>query len=303
MEFWQEFLATSSGQEFVAGGIGGMAGVIAGHPLDTIRIHIQQPKALPMISTSMADISQRINALGGLSAFFKGMGPPLASIAVQNAVAFSTYDHFLRTLWGKTDDPPPYRRVAMAGFGAGLIQTAILTPVELVKIRLQLSTSVPQSRIGPLDVVRSIFRLEGLPGLYRGLGITILRDAPAFALYFSSNEYTLEWLHPGCRKSKENSLLTSFIAGGVAGITSWIICYPPDVIKSRLQAQGAPGSSSKYTGIIDCLRKSIKEEGCTVLWRGLGTAVVRAFIANAALFTARDISLRFMPKERKAASP
>ncbi|KAH7307382.1 hypothetical protein KP509_22G056500 [Ceratopteris richardii] len=303
MGIGREFLTSTGGQEFVAGGIGGMASVIAGHPFDTIRIYMQQPRARTMTSTSMVDVSHRINALGGLSAFYKGMAN-CSILTKQNAVIFYTYERFSRMLGKDEDeDPLPYSKVAMAGFGTGLIQTSILTPVELVKIRLQLSTSMSQSRIGPLDVARSIFRAEGLPGFYRGLGITILRDAPAFAIYFTSNEYTLDLLHPGRTETSEISLLTTATAGGVAGVTSWITCYPQDVIKSRLQAQGAPGSPIKYTGIIDCFKKSIKEEGCRVMWRGLGNAVIRAFIANAAVFTAREISLRFMPKERKAASP
>lgn len=35
MDFWPEFLASSWGKEFVAGGFGGTAGVISGYPLDS----------------------------------------------------------------------------------------------------------------------------------------------------------------------------------------------------------------------------------------------------------------------------
>lgn len=230
-----------------------MAGVIAGHPLDTLRIHLQQPRM--GTPNSALSLIRRINAVGGPLAFFKGMGAPLASVPFQNAVTFQTYALFSRALSVDKDVPPSYQRVSMAGFGAGFIQTSILTPVELIKIRLQLHSSTTTNVIGPLALVRSIMATEGVRGLYRGLGITILRDAPAHALYFGSYEYTREWLHPGCRKSGKESLFTMLMAGGIAGVASWISCYPLDVLKSRLQAQGAPGSSNKYAGILDCLRK------------------------------------------------
>lgn len=301
MEFWPEFLASNWGREFVAGGLGGMAGVIAGHPLDTLRIHLQQPVGSSSTPPSAFNLIRRINATGGPFAFFKGMGAPLASIPVQNAVTFQAYAQLSRMLsCGNEADPPSYQKVAVAGLGAGFIQTSILTPVELVKIRLQLYSSTAQTQIGPFALARSILRTEGIGGLYRGLGITILRDAPAHALYFTSYEYTRELLHPGCRQSGQESPLTMLTAGGIAGVASWVLLYPLDVLKSRLQAQGGPGIPNKYTGIADCLRKSVQEEGVRVLWRGLGAAGTRAYLVNGAIFTAYELSLRFMPKERKA---
>lgn len=194
-------------------------------------------------------------------------------------------------------EPPSFKGVAMGGFGAGAIQSLILTPVELVKIRLQLQnskTATSSQQVyrhkGPVDVARSILRREGLKGLYRGFTITVLRDAPAHCVYFWSYEYMREWLHPGCRKNCQESLRTMLMAGGLAGVSSWICCYPLDVLKTRLQAQSQ--SSQTYNGIVDCFSKSVKAEGYGVLWRGIGTAVSRAFVVNGAVFAAYEIALR-----------
>lgn len=303
MEFWPEFLAGNWGQEFVAGGVGGMAGVIAGHPLDTIRIHLQQPRVGSADACKTAfSLIRHINSTKGPLAFFKGMGPPLATVAIQNAVTFQAYALFSRAQSdGCEDSPPPYHRVALAGLGAGFIQTAILTPVELIKINLQLSATKPaishdgrlmRTNSGPLSVAHSIVAKEGFRGLYRGLTITIIRDAPAHALYFGSYEYIREWLHPGCRKSGQETLFTMLTAGGLAGVASWVCCYPWDVVKSRLQAQGV--GNSKYAGIFDCLKTSIREEGFSVLWKGLGTAITRAYLVNSAIFSTYELALRFI---------
>ena len=208
---------------------------------------------------------------------------------LQNALAFQTYAILSRAVDGhcsSSNDPPSYRGVALGGFGTGAIQSLVLSPVELVKIRLQLL----RSPTGPRDVAQSILRAEGFRGLYRGLTITVLRDAPAHGVYFSTYEYTREWLHPGCRKDGCESFGTMLLAGGLAGVASWICCYPLDVVKTRLQAQSR--SCERYGGIVDCFRKSVREEGYHVLWRGLGTAVLRAFIVNGAIFTAYETALR-----------
>ncbi|MBA0748989.1 hypothetical protein Gogos_002957 [Gossypium gossypioides] len=305
MDFWPEFLASSWGKEFVAGGFGGMAGIISGYPLDTLRIRQQSTD-----SGSALRILRRVVATEGPGALYRGMAAPLASVtfqgsadkvicALQNAMVFQIYAILSRAFDSSVSatDPPSYKGVALGGVGTGALQSFMLTPVELIKIRLQLqNTSFPGSQsvgahTGPISAAKSILKTEGLRGIYRGFTITALRDAPSHGFYFWTYEYMREQLHPGCRKSGQETLRTMLIAGGLAGVASWVCCYPLDVVKTRLQAQ-SPASPQKYNGIIDCLHKSVKQEGYSVLWRGLGTAVARAFVVNGAIFSAYEIALR-----------
>ncbi|WCJ40745.1 Mitochondrial substrate carrier family protein [Euphorbia peplus] len=294
MDFWPEFLASSWGKEFVAGGFGGVAGILSGYPLDTLRIRQQQNSN----SGSAISILRRVVGSEGPAALYRGMAAPLASVSFQNAMVFQIYAILSRSFGSSLspNEPPSYRGVAMAGVGTGALQSFMLTPVELVKIRLQLQdkTQAKQHQIdshrGPVSVAKSIIRKEGLRGIYRGFGITILRDAPAHGFYFWTYEYMREQLHPGCRKNGQESLNTMLVAGGLAGVASWASCYPLDVIKTRLQAQTP--SSIKYNGILDCFRRIVAEEGYHVLWRGLSTAVARAFLVNGAIFSAYEIALR-----------
>lgn len=296
MDFWPEFLASSWGREFVAGGFGGAAGIISGYPLDTLRIRQQQNAR----SGSAISILRNVVSAEGPSALYRGMAAPLASVTFQNAMAFQIYAVLSRALDPSVSpkDPPSYKGVALGGLGTGALQSLMLTPVELVKIRLQLQNTshaephqALQPHKGPISVAKSIMRTEGLRGMYRGLTITVLRDAPAHGVYFWTYEYMREQLHPGCRKARQESLDTMLAAGGLAGVASWMCCYPLDVIKTRLQAQ-SQSPSPKYNGIVDCFQKSVREEGYSVLTRGLGTAVSRAFVVNGAIFAAYEISLR-----------
>ncbi|CAN8233354.1 unnamed protein product [Cochlearia groenlandica] len=281
MDFWPEFMATSWGREFVAGGFGGVAGIISGYPLDTLRIRQQHSSR----SGSAFTILRRMLAVEGPTSLYRGMAAPLASVTFQNAMVFQIYAIFSRSFDSSLpmEEPPSYSGVALGGVGTGAMQSLMLSPVELIKIRLQLQ----QSNIGPIRLAKSILRTQGLKGIYRGLTITVLRDAPAHGLYFWTYEYIRENLHPGCRKSGEERLRTMLVAGGLAGVASWVACYPLDVVKTRLQ-QG----HGDYDGIADCFRKSITREGYGILWRGLGTAVARAFVVNGAIFAAYEVALR-----------
>ncbi|KAL6144711.1 hypothetical protein ACLB2K_055402 [Fragaria x ananassa] len=282
----EDFVASSWGREFVAGGFGGIAGIISGHPLDTIRIMQQSSKTGSAIS-----ILRNVVATQGPTALYRGITAPLASITFQSAIVFQTYAILSRALDPSSvspNDPPSYEGVALGGFGVGAVQSLMISPVELVKIRLQLQTGTQK---GPIDVAKSIMKAEGLKGMYRGLTITMLRDAPAHAFYFSTYEYMREQLHPGCRKTGKENLRATLVAGGLAGVASWLSCYPLDVVKTRLQAQSM-SPLPKYTGIVDCFRKSVREDGHGVLWRGLGTAVSRAFLVNGVIFAAYELALK-----------
>ncbi|OEL34979.1 Mitochondrial arginine transporter BAC2 [Dichanthelium oligosanthes] len=82
------------------------------------------------------------------------------------------------------------------------------------------------------------------------------------------------------------------MSGGLAGVASWVYCYPLDVVKSRLQAQAFP--ATRYRSVVDFFRRSVWEEGLPVLWRGLGTSMAWAFVVNGAIFSAYELALRFL---------
>lgn len=69
---------------------------------------------------------------------FKGMSSPLASVAVINAMIFGVYGNVQRRL----DDPTSLKSHALAGSVAGLVQSFICSPMELVKTRLQIQEQV-----------------------------------------------------------------------------------------------------------------------------------------------------------------
>lgn len=84
MDFWPEFMASSWGREFVAGGFGGVAGIISGYPLDTLRIRQQQSSK----SGSAFTILRRMLAVEGPASLYRGMAAPLASVTFQVLLSY-----------------------------------------------------------------------------------------------------------------------------------------------------------------------------------------------------------------------
>ena len=104
-----------------------------------------------------------------------------------------------------------------------VFQAFVCGPLELVKIQQQVRPDCTSAT----ETVKSIIEKSGFKGLSRGLGITVLREVPAFGLYFSSYEWMVNL--------KKDSAAWVFTAGGISGIISWIFTYPIDMVKTRLQ--------------------------------------------------------------------
>ncbi|XP_050346745.1 mitochondrial basic amino acids transporter-like [Nymphalis io] len=249
--------------DFIAGCIGGCAGIIAGHPLDTLKIHVQSGRGSPL------ECAKVLFKGGTLSNAYRGVGAPLGGIAGINAIVFGAYGNTKRML----PNPDSLLSHAIAGGAAGTLQSFACAPVELVKTRQQLVTPGQGMPAGAWAGARHILRTGGYRALFRGLSITIVRDSLSFAIYFTSYE---------AMTRGHQSAMKVFTAGGIAGVLSWVILYPVDVVKSRIQGD----TVGRYTGAWDCFVKSVRADGWRCMGRGLGTVTIRAFISNGACFTA-----------------
>ena len=72
---------------------------------------------------------------------FKGMAPPLAAVALQNAILFGVYGNVLNMLSDRKEgEKPPLSHVCVAAGASGAAQVWLVCPMELIKIKLQMQT-------------------------------------------------------------------------------------------------------------------------------------------------------------------
>jgi hypothetical protein len=141
-----------------------------------------------------------------------------------------------------------------------------------------------------------VVKTEGLRGLFRGLGTTICREVPGFGIYFFAYELMTRSTGDNAEPRPPVSTFHMLLAGGFSGTLSWVLTYPIDVVKSRLQIDGMDGVY-RYSGFMDCLKKSIQAEGYGVMTRGLTSTILRAFPTNAATFTVVTWVIRWVDKK------
>lgn len=224
------------------------------------------------------DCLRQLIAKEGIRGVYRGMSSPLAGVAGINAIVFGVYGNVQRNL----NDPSALNSYLIAGAAAGFSQSFFSSPMELAKSRVQVNGDT----FGPLKCLKDIYYKEGYRGIFRGLNITIVREVPAFSSYFITYEYLTR-----TKNNEPPSTMRMLMAGGLAGVVSWAIVYPVDVLKSRIQVDGMV-HPSKYLNAYDCLIKSIKSEGHSFLFKGLTPALVRSFPVNAACFVVVTWTMR-----------
>ena len=86
------------------------------------------------------------------------------------------------------------------------------------------------------------------------------------------------------------------LAGGVAGMTGWSVGTPMDVIKARLQMDGAR-EQKRYRGFVHCVTETARVEGPAIFFKSLGINCLRAFPVNMVVFAVYELALRVLRKQ------
>ena len=223
---------------------------------------------------------------------YKGMLSPMAGVGLINAILFGVQGNLSRLL------EPGLSSQCIAGGIAGAVQSIVCCPMELAKTRVQVQSSVKKAYGGSCDCLLKVYQQHGIKGCYKGMTLTLLRETPAFAIYFGTFELFCHKLTPERDSIDCIGPLAILMAGGLSGISSWVITYPIDVVKSRLQADES-GSKRKYHGMLDCVRKTFRSGGLSAFSHGLTATILRAFPTNAATFATVTVTLRLARNREK----
>ncbi|XP_019053253.1 PREDICTED: mitoferrin-like isoform X2 [Nelumbo nucifera] len=154
----------------------------------------------------------------------------------------------------------------IAGSIAGCVEHMAMFPVDTLKTRMQaLGSCHSHQSFGLRQALRSVLQHEGTIGLYRGIGAMALGAAPAHAVYFSVYEFFKEYLSSG----NPNNSAAHAVSGVFATVASDAVFTPMDMVKQRLQLRSSP-----YRGVMDCVRRVLREEGFEAFYASYRTTVL-----------------------------
>ncbi|KAK0519668.1 hypothetical protein OC834_007306 [Tilletia horrida] len=259
--------------QFSAGAIAGASELVLMYPLDVVKTRIQLQSGKGEYN-GMLDCFRKIIASEGPARLYRGIVPPLLLEAPKRAIKFAAND-----FWGKTyktafgSDQMTQGLSVLTGCSAGATESVVVTPFELVKIRLQDKAQAHLYK-GPMDVVSKIVKSDGILGLYAGMESTFWRHVLWNGGYFGCIFQVRSMLPKAANKSEE--LRNNFISGTVGGFVGTALNTPADVVKSRIQnTPKIAGQIPKYNWTFPSIALIAREEGFGALYKGVVPKMLR----------------------------
>ncbi|XP_066930721.1 mitochondrial ornithine transporter 1-like isoform X2 [Clytia hemisphaerica] len=284
--------------DFISGSNGGIACVMVGQPLDTVKIKMQTYSSVYKNSFScFCKVLQSDGARG----LYAGSLPAIVSDVFGQAALFLFYGQCQNVVASLANvDNIDNLTIAQRGYAGSLCSFfygAVFCPPDLVKCRMQIAREIHGSanKITMRSTIMDVFRKEGVLGFYQGLSALLLREVPANFFYFAGYEGVKKLLQTP--EEQEAGAKTAawklIVSGGVGGMTYWTSIYPVDVMKTKLQIWNGEGKKPTLTQMA---RQTFQQEGIGSFYRGIGPTLLRSFPANAAIFLTYEYTKDFLWK-------
>lgn len=304
---------------FVAGGIAGTTGVIVTSPLDVVQTRLQSSfvKLTPVSTSNLATANGGVvaaanntsNRFGflvysymkhivkteGFLGLYKGLVPNLMGIAPSRAIYFAVYSkskafltstHLANSSWTHM----------LSALSASWSVSTLTNPIWFIKTRMQLDLSATGQQRRIVDVVKEVFRNEGIGGFYRGLCASYV-GASETMIYFVLYE-RMKMLMGSTSENEKLSPVGYICSAFFSKCCATIAVYPHEVARTRLRQESVKSAKDKlYKGFLQTLQKVYKDEGWTGLYGGMGAHLMRQVPNTVIMFLTYESIVNFLSHE------
>merc|ERR1719436_198829 len=192
-----------------------------------------------------------------------------------------------------------------AGGFSGALAKTVSAPIERVKLLIQTQDTIPSIASGKvprytgiINCAVRVYTEQGLHSFWRGNLPHVLRYFPVAAFNFAFKD-AIEGCFPRFDPKTEflQLLLVNLASGGLAGAGSLTIVYPLDYARTRLAGDIGKDSSNslphkiqdstdtrQFSGLGDCLLKTIRSQGFFSLYNGYTVSVIGIIMYRAPYF-------------------
>ncbi|WFD29343.1 mitochondrial ornithine carrier protein [Malassezia sp. CBS 17886] len=299
-------------KDILFGSIAGMMSKIIEHPFDLIKVRLQTQPLDPAHYAGAMDCFRKILHSEGMRGLFRGVSMPLFGATLEDASLFVTYNQTQRALrfaffpHAPADMPLPMGYLAVAAAASGAVTGVVLTPIELIKCKMQVQMMSPRidqhgrptAPPSAPSLIRSVYREGGVRGLWLGLSGTLLRETGGGVAWFLSFEIAtrkfLQLRHardpsaPPLTK-KELTSLELMTAGAIAGMCYNVSLFPADSVKSMMQTERELRAHAHPVvrhapGFLATFMRIYRTRGVVGLYAGVGITCLRSAPSSGLVF-------------------
>ncbi|XP_065091597.1 probable mitochondrial glutathione transporter SLC25A40 [Ochlerotatus camptorhynchus] len=251
--------------------------------------------------TGTVDAFVKISHHEGVKSLWSGLSPTLVLALPTTVIYFVAYEQFrlrLKDFYLRKRDKStelPLWFPLIAGGSARVLAVTIVNPLELIRTKMQ-SEKLSYTEVG--QGFRSMLKVHGILGLWKGFFPTILRDVPFSGIYWTTYE-TL----------KKHSNVTqptfgfSFVSGAISGGIAAFLTVPFDVVKTHQQIEfgekflyaenGEKRKPQKSSGMFETMRNIYVRNGVKGLFSGLTPRLVKVAPACAIMIASFEYGKNF----------
>lgn len=325
-------------RKFFINGAGIFTGLTAAlFPLTVIKTRMMALEGAPPGIRGVVHTVRDVVHHDGVRGLYKGFGTVLCGLIPARMLYLATLEatksgmHTILQRHATTSTNDGYATryfsdafvASMASFFAGgtasLAGQLVIVPIDVVSQRLMImgggsdphkSHLKTMPRVNGLQLARQIINEEGVAGLYRGFGASVVTFVPSSAIWWASYGawQTILWDNAdrlfasshGIERSPTNILGVQIVSGVLTGCTSAFLTNPLDTVKTRLQTAKAnpmDGSMPTWKSIASSL---LKTDGISGFFRGIMPRMISTSIWGTAMVTTYEFLKRMCAIEDSA---
>jgi len=180
------------------------------------------------------------------------------------------------------------KHTAIAGCLSSICTRAAISPLDIVKIRLQLAKNLPHERLTILNLTKDLYQSHGLRTFWRGhlpaQCMGMIYGVLQLPIYEKLTEYSCKHVF----KNEKTTSTQSFICGGIAAAITQFIVHPVDTLRVVMVAQ--EGNTKGLHHCWSSIRNS--DRGLVSLYKGLAPGMVQVMPYNALVFACVNLYQR-----------
>jgi len=226
----------------------------------------------------IGDCFSRVMKEQGVGALWRGNLANVVRYFPTQAINFACKDFYKQYLcpYNPKTQPGMFFMGNMASGGAaGATSLCFVYPLDFARTRLAADVGSAGDRefTGLIDCLKKSAAKDGVQGLYRGFGISVVGIIAYRATYFGSFDTGKVMLFEDPKKA---NIFAMWAFAQTVTVGAGIASYPLDTVRRRLMmTAGKTGADKMYDGTMDCFKKIYQQEGGRAFFKGCLSNVLR----------------------------
>ncbi|BCR84113.1 putative mitochondrial ADP,ATP carrier protein (Ant) [Aspergillus chevalieri] len=282
--------------DFLMGGVSAAVSKTAAAPIERIKLLIQNQDEMLKAGrldrkySGIGDCFKRTAASEGVVSLWRGNTANVVRYFPTQALNFAFRDTF-KSMFAYKRERDGYAKWMMGNLASGGAAgaTSLLFVYSLDYARTRLANDAKSAKGGGerqfnglVDVYKKTLASDGIAGLYRGFGPSVLGIIVYRGLYFGMYDSIKPVVLVG---PLEGNFLASFLLGWSVTTGAGVASYPLDTIRRRMMMTS--GEAVKYSSSMDAARQIVAKEGTKSLFKGAGANILRG-VAGAGVLSIYD---------------